>query len=103
MVRLMLSLGMLAALALAMTVAKKVMEDALDCGASDFTADGDIFEINTEPDDFNAVTAALEAKGYVFAEAAIEMVPQKRWRTSGAVRLRLSVRASTMTATPLGP
>ena len=55
---------------------EKVMEDALDCGASDFTADGDIFEINTEPDDFNAVTAALEAKGYVFAEAAIEMVPQ---------------------------
>ena len=29
---------------------EKVMEDALDCGASDFTADGDIFEINTEPD-----------------------------------------------------
>ena len=35
-----------------------------------------MFEITTEPDDFNAVTAALEAKGYVFAEAAIEMVPQ---------------------------
>ena len=69
---------------------EKVMEDALDCGASDFTADGDIFEINTEPDDFGAllaameekgyafaaVTEALEAKGYVFASAAIEMVPQ---------------------------
>lgn len=55
---------------------EKVMEDALDCGAADFGADGGIFEITTEPDDFNAVTAALEAKGYVFAEAAIEMVPQ---------------------------
>ncbi len=55
---------------------EKVMEDALDCGAADFEADGNIFEITTEPDDFNAVTAALEAKGYVFAEAAIEMVPQ---------------------------
>ena len=55
---------------------EKVMEDALDCGASDFEADGNIFEVTTEPDDFNAVTAALEAKGYVFAEAAIEMVPQ---------------------------
>ena len=53
-----------------------VMMDALDCGAADFEADGDVFEITTEPDDFNAVTAALEAKGYVFAEAAIEMVPQ---------------------------
>ena len=55
---------------------EKVMEDALDCGAADFEADGGIFEITTEPDDFNAVTAALEAKGYVFAQAAIEMVPQ---------------------------
>ena len=52
------------------------MMDALDCGAADFEADGGIFEITTEPDDFNAVTAALEAKGYVFASAAIEMVPQ---------------------------
>ncbi len=53
-----------------------VMMDALDCGAADFEADGGIFEITTEPDDFNAVTAALEAKGYVFAQAVIEMVPQ---------------------------
>ena len=53
-----------------------VMMDALDCGAADFEADGDVFEVTTEPDDFNAVTAALEAKGYTFAEAAIEMVPQ---------------------------
>ena len=55
---------------------EKVMEDALDCGAADCEADGGIVEITTDPDDFNAVTAALEAKGYVFAEASIEMVPQ---------------------------
>ncbi len=61
----------------------KVMEDALDCGAADFEADGDIFEITTEPDDFNSVTAALEAKGYVFAEAAIEMVPQNYIKLTG--------------------
>ena len=53
-----------------------VMMDALDCGAADFEADGNIFEITCDPDDFNAVTAALEGKGYAFAEAAIEMVPQ---------------------------
>lgn len=53
-----------------------VMMDALDCGAADFEADEGIFEITTEPDDFNAVTSALESKGYVFAEAGIEMVPQ---------------------------
>ncbi len=60
-----------------------VMMDALDCGAADFEADGDVFEITTEPDDFNAVTAALEAKGYVFAEAAIEMVPQNYIKLTG--------------------
>ncbi|MCI9213775.1 MAG: YebC/PmpR family DNA-binding transcriptional regulator, partial [Oscillospiraceae bacterium] len=53
-----------------------VMMDALDCGAADFEADGDVFEITTDPDDFNAVTAALEGKGYAFVQAAIEMVPQ---------------------------
>ena len=60
-----------------------VMMDALDCGAADFEADGDVIEITTEPDDFNAVTAALEAKGYVFAEAAIEMVPQNYIKLTG--------------------
>ena len=60
-----------------------VMMDALDCGAADFEADGDVFEITTEPDDFNTVTAALEAKGYVFAEAAIEMVPQNYIKLTG--------------------
>ncbi len=53
-----------------------VMMDALDCGASDFEADGDVFTIYTEPDDCGKVAAALEAKGYVFASAQVEMVPQ---------------------------
>ena len=53
-----------------------VMMDALDCGASDVEADGPVFEITCDPDSFNDVTAALEAKGYAFVSAAIEMVPQ---------------------------
>ena len=53
-----------------------VMMDALDAGAADMAADGPVFEITCEPDDFNAVTKALEEKGYAFASAAIEMVPQ---------------------------
>ena len=53
-----------------------VMMDALDCGAADFEADETIFEISTDPDDFNAVVKAMEEKGYVFASAGIEMVPQ---------------------------
>ena len=53
-----------------------VMMDALDSGAADFEADGPVFEITTDPNDFNAVVAALESKGYHFVNADIEMVPQ---------------------------
>ncbi len=52
-----------------------VMEDALECGAADFVAEDDVFEIYTEPDDFGTVNEALSAKGYTFVEAEIEMVP----------------------------
>ena len=60
-----------------------VMMDALDCGAEDFAAEESIFEITTSPDDFNAVTAALEGRGYVFAEAEIQMVPQNYIQLTG--------------------
>ena len=53
-----------------------VMMDALEAGAADFTADGPVFEITTDPDAFNDVIAALEAKGYTFASADISLVPQ---------------------------
>ncbi|MCD8331315.1 MAG: YebC/PmpR family DNA-binding transcriptional regulator [Oscillospiraceae bacterium] len=54
----------------------EVMMDALDAGADDFQADGEVFEITTAPDDFGAVLEALQAKGYTFLSAAVEMVPQ---------------------------
>ena len=60
-----------------------VMMDALDAGAADFEADGSIFEITTEPDDFNAVVKALEEKGYSFVSAEVEMVPQNYITLSG--------------------
>ena len=53
----------------------KVMEDALEAGAADFNADGDVFEITTEPDDFSGVMEDLTAKGYQFVSAVVEMVP----------------------------
>ena len=53
----------------------KVMEDALDCGASDFNAEEDVFEIQTEPEDFSTVRENLENKSYEFLSAEIEMVP----------------------------
>ena len=53
----------------------KLMEDALEAGAEDFSEDGDIYEITTEPDDFDAVKTDLEKKGYTFVSAEIEKVP----------------------------
>ena len=53
----------------------QVMEDALEAGAADFAADEDIFEITTEPEDFSAVRDDLEAKGYTFVAAEVQMVP----------------------------
>ena len=53
----------------------KVMEDALEAGASDFNADDGVFEIITEPDDFSGVRDDLETKGYTFLSAEVEMVP----------------------------
>ncbi len=53
----------------------KVMEDALEAGASDFEADEDIFDISTEPEDLSAVRDDLEAKGYTFITAELQMVP----------------------------
>jgi len=44
-------------------------------GAADFAADGDVFEITTEPDDFSGVRDDLEAKGYSFVSAEVEMIP----------------------------
>lgn len=52
-----------------------VMEHALDAGASDFICDEDVFEIQTEPEEFSSIREILEQKGYKFSSAEIEMVP----------------------------
>ena len=53
-----------------------VMMDALEAGADDLKNEGDVVTVYTDPDVFNEVNAALEAKGYTFVSAQIEMVPQ---------------------------
>lgn len=53
----------------------KVMEDALEAGASDFEADSDIFTIYTELADMGGVRDDMQAKGYVLSSAEVEMVP----------------------------
>ncbi len=53
----------------------EVMMQAIEAGADDFVADDGVFEIYTSPEEFSAVSAALEAAGYSFESAEIEMVP----------------------------
>lgn len=52
-----------------------VMEAALEAGADDFTYDGDVFLISTEPNSLGAVRDALEEKGYSFLSAEVAYVP----------------------------
>ncbi|MBR3163253.1 MAG: YebC/PmpR family DNA-binding transcriptional regulator [Clostridia bacterium] len=52
-----------------------IMMLALDAGAEDFEAEGDIYEITTEPSDFTPVREKLEEAGLSFLEAEVQMVP----------------------------
>ncbi|MFI3250446.1 MAG: YebC/PmpR family DNA-binding transcriptional regulator [Eubacteriales bacterium] len=53
-----------------------VMMDALEAGADDMSAEGEVFEVLTTPDAFPQVVSALEEKGYTFLEASVGLVPQ---------------------------
>ena len=53
----------------------ELMELALEAGASDFAAEGEVFEIYTEPDDLYAVQEALSGAGYQFLSAEKTKIP----------------------------
>ena len=48
---------------------------ALESGAEDFSAEEEIYEITTSPEDFSAVREKLEEQGLEFLEAEVQMVP----------------------------
>ena len=52
-----------------------LMMMALDSGAEDFKAEEEIYEITTDPKEFNNVLDALEKDGLQFLEAGVQMVP----------------------------
>ncbi len=54
----------------------EVMMQALEAGAEDFVTQDDAFEIYTDPNEFSVVREALEAAGYEFISAEIQMIPQ---------------------------
>ena len=47
----------------------KLMETALEAGAEDFAAEGEVFEIYTEPDDLYGIQESLTAAGYAILSA----------------------------------
>ena len=54
----------------------EMMMMALDAGAEDVSAQEDVFEIYTAPNDFSAVREALEQQGLSFLSADKKMIPQ---------------------------
>lgn len=54
---------------------EKLMEDALEAGATDFLADDGIFDIRTDQYDCGAVSEDLAAKGYKFLSAEAAYIP----------------------------
>lgn len=59
------------------------MEAALDAGAEDFKAEGEQFEITTDPGDVHAVRAALESKGFKVSEVELASVPKNLVHVAG--------------------
>ena len=53
----------------------QLMEDALEAGASDFSAEDGAFEVTTEVADLSAVRDALVAKGYTILSADEDKIP----------------------------
>ena len=61
----------------------RLMEISLDAGADDVKQSGDIFEINTAPENFEAVKTALHDAGVETASAEVTMVPQNTVSVTG--------------------
>jgi YebC/PmpR family DNA-binding regulatory protein len=55
---------------------EELMDKALEAGAEDVVEEDNVFQVITEPDDFEAVRADLETDGVKFVEAEVAMIPQ---------------------------
>lgn len=66
-----------------------LMMEALEAGAEDFNTEEDYYEITTDPNDFSKVREALENKGYQFASAEVEMMPQTTTKLTDPKQIEL--------------
>ncbi len=62
---------------------ERLMEVALDAGASDVSDTGDGFEVITAPEDFEAVTTALQDAKIETVSAEVAMVPENMVQVAG--------------------
>lgn len=62
---------------------EELFEIALEAGAEDMKEDGDIFEIYTAPENFEAVHEALKTSGIETQSAEISMIPQNYIKLEG--------------------
>lgn len=53
---------------------EELMDKALEAGATDVSEEDNVFQVETEPDDFETVRENLEADGVQFLEASVAMV-----------------------------
>ncbi len=60
-----------------------LMEVALDAGAEDIRDEGDVFEVITEPGEFEAVQEAVDKAGIACQMAEITMLPQTMTAVTG--------------------
>ena len=60
-----------------------VMELALDAGADDIRDEGDVFEVITEPGEFEAVQQVFDTAGIEYRMAEITMLPQTMTAVTG--------------------
>lgn len=51
------------------------MMDALEAGADDFAVEEDVFEVTTDPGQYEAVRDTLEKKGYAYLDTSLGPVP----------------------------
>lgn len=61
----------------------EVMEVALESGAQDVRLEGAIFELITDPSDFETVKTSVEEKGWPIQLAQISMIPQTTVKLDG--------------------
>ena len=62
----------------------ELLEIVLEAGADDLKDEGEVFEVITSPDNFEAVSEALKAAGVEAQVAEVTMIPQNSIRLEGA-------------------